>query len=301
MDEMVWGWKITAYIWIAGLAGGTYMCAILVNLWDGRWHRESVRAATFLTVPLLLIGAALLTADLGQPARFWHLLAAWRPGSPMWLGTYVLVLGSIVGGGLIIHEAIDAFKVRLPGADTLEFLVTWLGLIFAAVVATYVAVLLTSTSRVFWSATPLLPALFVVSALSMGAATILIFTRFLNLQLSERMATRLRQADAIFVVFELAILAALMVTLVFSSTPLASKAAQDILVAPLGPAFWLGVVVVGLIAPLIIEILVERIKPKTMAPVMLVGPILVLIGSLVLRYVVVFGGQTQAWISRPPV
>lgn len=301
MDETVWGWKIVLYLWVAGLAGGTYMCAMLVNLWAGRWYREVVRVCTFLTIPLLLIGAALLTSDLGQPGRFWHLFASWRPSSPMWFGTYVLLLGSIVGAGLVLHEILGALKRRMPGAEVLEFLVTWLGLVFAAVLVIYVAVLLTSTSRVFWSASALLPALFVASALSMGMAAILVVTRFLNLQLPRGMVERLRQVDTMFLIFEAAVLAVLMLSLAFFSTPSGSRAVYDILVAPLGPAFWLGVVVVGLVIPLALEVIVGKYQPKPVAPILAVGPIMILIGSLFLRYVVVFGGQLEGWTSRPPI
>ncbi|MCL4465558.1 MAG: polysulfide reductase NrfD, partial [Chloroflexi bacterium] len=138
MEAPVWGWQTVFYLWVAGLAGGTYMCAMLVNLWAGRWHREIVRVSTLLTIPLLVLGAVALTTDLGQPARFWHLFAAWRPSSPMWFGTYILTLGSIVGAGLVLHEILATLKVRLPGAAVLEFLVTWLGLILAGVLVVYV-------------------------------------------------------------------------------------------------------------------------------------------------------------------
>ncbi|MCL4465559.1 MAG: polysulfide reductase NrfD, partial [Chloroflexi bacterium] len=155
--------------------------------------------------------------------------------------------------------------------------------------------------RVFWSATTLLPALFTASALSMGAATILLVTRLLGMRPPQDVVNRLRQVDIMSLVFEAVVLAILMVTLALFSSPLASRAAQDILVAPLGLVFWFGVVVVGILIPLALEGLTSRIRPKPVASILVIGPVLILVGSLVLRYVVVFGGQTQGWISRPPL
>jgi formate-dependent nitrite reductase membrane component NrfD len=53
--------------------------------------------------------------------------------------------------------------------------------------------------------------------------------------------------------------------------------------------FWLGVVVAGLVAPLLLAVAYERRWARRL--VAWVGPTLVLVGGLALRYTIVVGGQ----------
>jgi formate-dependent nitrite reductase membrane component NrfD len=59
----------------------------------------------------------------------------------------------------------------------------------------------------------------------------------------------------------------------------------------LGLAFWVGVVALGLVAPLLLQFRALKGAGEAKGAAVLVSPILVLLGGFVLRAVVVIGGQ----------
>jgi formate-dependent nitrite reductase membrane component NrfD len=57
-------------------------------------------------------------------------------------------------------------------------------------------------------------------------------------------------------------------------------------------AFWIFVVILGMLIPALLEILEMR---KFHIPA-LVSPLLVIFGSLMLRFVIVYAGQVSRWL-----
>src|SRR5207248_7054295 len=97
--------------------------------------------------PLIVICPLLLTADLGQPARFWHMLIDsanfglnFKYWSPMSLGVWGLGAFSIVAFISFAGELFQPVRAILAGA--LGRLVEALGLVLAFFVAAYTGVLL---------------------------------------------------------------------------------------------------------------------------------------------------------------
>ena len=96
--------------------------------------------------------------------------------------------------------------------------------------------------------------------------------------------------DNLFLTIELGILGLLLVGLL-SSTEANAEAARLLLGGPFTAVFWVGVVFVGIVLPLVIQTLAvtHRIVHTPIAP------ILVMAGGLVLRFVIVSAGQASHW------
>ena len=122
-----WRWLIVAYFFLGGLAGGSYFLATLMDLFGKREDRPLVRLAYLIAFPAVCVCGLLLTADLGRPERFWHMLVqaqTFRPMvkaySPMSIGSWALLLF----GGHAIHSFVATmiFGVVLVGTYTSVFI-----------------------------------------------------------------------------------------------------------------------------------------------------------------------------------
>lgn len=288
-DNIVWGWLVVLYLWLAGMGGGAYIAAYLVHNLNGGRHRTLLRLGTYVSIPLFALGMLLLTLDLGRTERFWHLFASFRPSSVMWVGTYFLLIGTVVGAGLVLRELAELRGHTIANARGVEGVVTTLGFFFALIVVGYVGVLFAQTARALWEATLLLPWLFMASALSTGIAALAIVLRIVPTNERPEVLTQLKRLDATFILIELALLAIFLIWLATARS--AGRAALGALIGgSMGLVFWIGLVAIGLLVPLVLEW--RGVRARVTTPLTAYGaPVLVLLGGLLLRYVIVFAGQ----------
>ena len=138
---------------------------------------------------------------------------------------------------------------------------------------TYTGVLLSTTSRELW-ATVLLPVLFVVSAISTGMAATLLVAALLGREIPHRLG----QAAAVLEVYEVVALIAFLIAV----------PAGVLISGPLSLSFWIGVILIGMLIPFGLGFTTWRTSPTLHILAMTFS---VLLGGLVLRAVVVVGGQ----------
>src|SRR5438552_2659089 len=86
----VWTWEIPVYFWLGGIAGGAYVTASLAQNFGSAEDRRYAADGFYLAALAVLPCAPLLTADLGRPERFHHMLRIFKPLSPMNLGAWTL-------------------------------------------------------------------------------------------------------------------------------------------------------------------------------------------------------------------
>lgn len=284
MEEMVWGWPLIIDLWAAGVAGGGFFAAFVVDRFTGRQNKQLVQVATWIGVPLALLGVLLLVVDLGNPLWFWHLMVRltplslmFFPLSPMSIGTWVLTLWSTGGVMLIVlwlaERETPGFVVLKPVTPLTEILV-WVNLVLSVFVITYTGVVLSTTTTPMWT-TPFLPALFVSSAIFTGTAA----TRFVSTLLGMTVPEELGKASLILAVVQAVALIGFLVTV-----------PADVLVGgPLAAPFWYGAVLIGLIVPFGLELGI--LKVRRTVPLVLASTFCVLVGGLVLRAMVLLSGQ----------
>lgn len=284
MEAMMWEWPIWVYLWAAGVAGGGYFAAFLVNLFTGRKHKSLLQIATWIGVPLVGIGTILLIVDLGNQLYFWHLLVRFYALSPMSIGTWLLTLWAICGVGLLVLWLAES-KSGLAASEVAGFvlfrhlvpltkILSWINFVLSPLLIAYTGVLLSNTDQSLWT-TVLLPVLFVVSAVSTGLAATLLVSALMGKKIPHEFG----KAGAILAVLEVLALISFLVTV----------PAGILISGPLSLWFWIGVVLIGLLVPFGLEL--GSLRAKEITPLVLASTLCVLLGGLILRAVVVMGGQ----------
>ena len=280
-----WRWLIVAYFFLGGLAAGSYFLATLMDLFGARRDRRLVHLGYLVAFPLVGLCGLVLTVDLGRPERFWHMLIqseTLRPMiktySPMSLGAWALLCFG--GCALLSFVAVLAERGwlgwplvrRLSPPAFVGRLVTMVGALLGFYVAGYTGVLLSVTNRPIWADTTLLGLTFLISAASTSAA-LLILLGFWG-GASGDSIDALERFDAFILVLEAIAIAGLLVSLGRIATVWLN-----------GWGLLLAVMVLGGIA------LPLYMRSRAPGPRQAIGPVLVLLGGLILRAVIIFSSD----------
>jgi formate-dependent nitrite reductase membrane component NrfD len=275
-----WTWYILAYFFLAGLSGGCYAIGVLLRLTGRPSYEKASRFAFLAAFPLIIVCPLLLTIDLGQPARFWHMLIDSANGglnfkywSPMSLGVWGLGVYSGFAFISFLGELFAPIGRLLSGF--LGRLVMVLGLVFGLFIGAYTGVLLSVSNQPVWSDGWPLGGLFLASGLSGAAALLLVVSRY-RPEMAPTVG-RIADADRYFVILEALLIAVFLVTVAAAGT-------LGKLFGAVGILLWL-VVLAGLAVPLLAH---SRRRPLSPA----LTSIVVLAGVLALRAVVIFGAQS---------
>lgn len=296
--QTIWGWPIAAYLFLAGVAAGAYLSAFYA--WSRRGGDNLVsRSGILLAAPCLGVSILFLFYDIGKPLQFMN--AFLRPHSSMIsVGTWVLTIFFIISAVQWV-KCVQARRAGLRERDSVWFA----GFIFAVLTAFYTGVLLWEKGGVpFWN-TPLLPVLFLVSALSTGIGAILIGVLVFARPKAEtggdpETLHSLCKAVLWLVGFEALLLLLYLLVMGQSQHLAAAASVRMLLGGSLAPAFWLLVVVVGLAVPFYLEWNLHRKQPGRLSSVVVSGTVAgacLLIGGLALRYLILAVGVFKTFGS----
>jgi formate-dependent nitrite reductase membrane component NrfD len=156
---------------------------------------------------------------------------------------------------------------------------------FGIALGIYTGILLSAFSaRPFWNSGVLGP-LFLVSGLSTAAALVALVAR----KHSEKVL--FTRFDLVLIAAELALVALFIINLA-SGTEQQLVALDSIMSGPYTLVFWVLFVGVGLLIPLVLELLEIRGFARRVA---IVAPVFVLLGGYVLRQVMIDIGQESTW------
>jgi formate-dependent nitrite reductase membrane component NrfD len=298
-----WTWYILAYFFLAGLAGGSYFLATLLRYWGTPADEPLARLGYYVAFPAILISPLLLTLDLTQPLRFWHMLVNTTPGgfglnfklwSPMSVGVWALLVASIFTFVSFVDALVRDGKLRNSLARRLAALfagtvgLVWhvVGSVVLLFIASYTGVLLAVSNQPVWSDTWALGGLFLASGLSGSAALLLLLSRR---RANESSHGFLEISERLFTALELLLLVVFVLTLVDDGT--------------LDQAFgfpWLLLWLVALagMLPGLRDLVGDRLRVTAggtvaveRASVWVAAPWLVLVGVLALRAAVIFSAQ----------
>jgi formate-dependent nitrite reductase membrane component NrfD len=203
LKASLYGWKVSSYMFVAGVAGSAQIIATVADLTDRESNRATIRHGRYAAVAGAALGAPLLILDLHTPQRFYNMLRIFRPTSPMSIGTYVLtgfgMLSGLLAFGQLLRDRGVAPAAIERGAGFVEVPAAILGM----GMSTYTGALLAATSTPLWAAAPrLIPAAFGASAMASAAA-------LLSLGARNGAGDTLRHIERVASATELALLAAL--------------------------------------------------------------------------------------------
>ncbi len=236
-----WGAIPAAYLWTKSIAAGVLMVAALVlGMWRGAEEGMLLGVVSPILALLFLgITVLLLIADLKQPWRFYYLIT--RPNFRSWLvwGTYILM---IYGAHATVWLACAWFAGSVPSALTVATAV------FAIGSACYSAFLFAQAkARDLWQS-PVFIWHLLVQALIGGAALLIIAA----VVFSAGPATILATARVLLAALTVG-LAMILIELTLPAMSEDFRRAADLISrGDLSFRFWIGVVLIGTIVPLIL-------------------------------------------------
>ena len=267
------------FLWIAfyagGLGGGLYLVSLYFNSLWGMF-------ISWLIIAVIKGGAHLLY--LGKPLRFWRII--FRPNTS-WLARGIIFVFTF-----IVFTAIQlAFSYWLPGSSG-EIVFKTLGGIAALAVMVYTGFVLNSVKSVpFWNST-LLPLLFVLCGILGGfGLSVIIALNGGNVQLSaaETGSRWLLVINALFIVVYLWTAA--------NREATGKKSVMEQMRGNLAPVFWIGIVLLGIVIPLIIAF-TSLITGGVSSALLITGVVCEVIGGLALRYCVLKAGAYKPLVAN---
>ena len=287
----VWGWEIPVYLFLGGLVAGMMIISGYF-LFSKRYKNTNCVSHTLpiISLVLLSVGMGSLFLDLEHKFFVWRLYTTFKITSPMSWGAWILILvypviitNLLMSPPKILIEKFPALNKTSQYIWANPKIIQNIGIgnmLLGGMLGVYTGVLLsTMGSRPLWNSS-MLWVLFLISGLSTAAA----FVHMIAKDIEER--ELLAKADNGFLIIEMFSLALLIVGLLTSSA-VHIEAAKLIIVGPYAPVFWVFVVFMGVVLPLVIQLLAvnHKIKHTPIAPVM------VIIGGLILRFIIVSAGQ----------
>jgi protein NrfD len=266
-----WEMLIVLYFFLGGIAGGAYFTGAIADNFGGERDRGVARVGYWLSLPLVALCGLLLIADLGVPTRFLNMLRVLKFWDPMSVGAWAV-------GVFGLFALVSSVLSVMPGRDALRRRVSLIGMLFGFFLASYTGVLLSNSAQPLWSQSRLMGALFLASGASTGMAAISLIL-FLTGGAAGDGWDKVKRADRFSMIFEIIVLFALVFVLGAAARPLTS--------GHLAPLFWGGLVGVGLVVPLVLEVVGHRMRALGA-----LSAVLVLAGGFLLRYVVLMSVQS---------
>ncbi|GAB7087106.1 NrfD/PsrC family molybdoenzyme membrane anchor subunit [Marinifilum fragile] len=292
----VWHWEIPTYLFLGGLAAGLMFFAALYTIRNKEnEYKTAVRIAPMLAPIALVLGLIALFLDLHHKLYFWRLYTTIRLESPMSWGAWTLMVVtpiSIIWTAMHIKDLFPKWNWKFDVIEELmEFFhkqkrtLAWIMLISSAILGIYTGILFSAfNARPLWN-TSILGPLFLASGLSAGAAVVI----WMSKNHSER--KRFAQLDLMIIGIELFLIIHMFMGFL-ASTQVQIDAANLFLGGEYTAPFWIFVVFLGMIVPAILEGMeLKGFKIPVAIPV-----VLVLFGSVMLRFLIANAGQASRWL-----
>ncbi len=311
--ELIWGWEIPIYLFLGGLVAGLMILSGYHYLKGKRKDYPFTVVGGAILAPIILsLGMFMLFLDLEYKVHVWRFYTAFKIISPMSWGSWILVLiyptSILFIAALLTEKGIELGPLKPYGEklwhkikffepagnyikpvlswakDSIRFL-AWSSIGLGIGLGAYTGILLSSyAARPLWNSQALAP-LFLISGISSAAALSVIAEK------KDEAKHEMARVDRIFIGAEL-----FFIFLIFANLAYSIRSHQWALGPFVGseiytPMFWILVVGLGLIIPLILELLEVR---KVIKPTIAV-PVLVILGGIFLRFAFVYAGQAVCW------
>ena len=269
------GALISVAMFLGGIAGGTYLVSLYFNsIWG------------MLIGWVLAMGMGLFDmAHLKKPTRFWRI--AFRLNSSWISRGFIFVILFIGAAGLqLLLHLVTGSAANAPGAAEMFFRIV--AGILGFCVAAYSGFVVGFVGGIkFWSS-GILPVLVVIGGLAGGSAILLAtatYTSALNFNLIQTVArvSLISYAASLFIHLWVS---------TYNSDE-AKDSAMLMLKGDLAILFWMIIVLIGIVVPLVLELTADA----DASLILVVSAALVLFGNLVMRYTIIKAGLYMPLLS----
>ncbi len=282
--QEIWSpFLIGPFLWFAGIAGMGSVAYALLRLYK---VEEKLRELSLLLFASIVLALVFVVADLSRPFNMplailrslasgvfiAKLLVSW-----MTLGISLLSILLLLTLALTLRHTVVPALSRFTDNKYFMAALALIGLL----VTLYSGFLISSAPGVpFWN-TALIPVLWLISASICAIAVLKILVH------EEKLSRFLTTSGLALDVAELIALAALLNVALYSGSVAAKISAEALLLGELAAPFWVGVVVLGVLAPLVLGFMLLKKEDRRLA---VAAAVLALIGALILRTLVIQAG-----------
>ncbi len=320
-----WNLLIVFYLFTAGVSAGAFFVSGLATYLGGARYKRISRIGAMVAPWPLTLGLGSLVFDLTKPFQFWWLFLTLQYTSPMSIGSWLLLGFSLLSFVYFVlwfprpwrdllrvpHRWSDLTNFgawRAPGRKmigTARRVVAAIGAPVAIGVGMYTGVLLGAIpARPLWN-TPMVAQLFLFSAMSTGVASVLLIASLMRPEAGHDHLHEERHflvsLDAMLIVLEILIVIPFFLHQALNTWS-SAESLNLIMGGPFTLPFWLGVILLGLLTPLIIEgfelfpVVWQEQAVKYSRLWGGLSAALVLVGGFLLRYVFVYAGQMSHFL-----
>jgi polysulfide reductase chain C len=277
MEQTAWGWLVVIYLFLGGLGAGAFLSAAFFELSGWRYKRDfcpTVLTGATISGPVVALGSVLLILDLGagkmEPWRIFYLFTNFSSVMTWGIWLLCLFIPLAMFYGLLELVEVEPFAKGIIWARFPRLLrnlrptrrwVAIVGSVLAVGVAIYTGVLISVVGPAvpFWSVRmlpflpiPMMPVLFLISALSTGMALTFDLAATIAVPHIHEVMGSMALVHIILIGLE-NILIGLLLIMALSQGGAAAESAQMIMYGPLRLTFWVGVVLIGLIYPFVVH------------------------------------------------
>ena len=296
----IWTWEVAMYLFLGGVTAGIIIFAAAIALLNKDKEAPFASDRLAILAPIVLsMGMTTLFLDLEHKLYVFRFYTTFRILSPMSWGAWILIIiypVAILQILATLRRGVPqaaAFVDRVvPGRALMDWCethrreISLVALPAGVLLGVYTAILLSAFSaRPFWN-TGILAPLFLVSGLSTAAALVALLTK----DHGER--AWFTRVDIALIIVELLLVGLFIINLATGSAAQIRALECCVMGGPYTFAFWVLFVGIGLLIPLVLEIMEMRGLGKTLA---LVAAVLVLFGGYTLRHVMMEVGQRSTW------
>ncbi len=296
MKRHYWEFPIIIDLFLGGLGGGILFLAFLFDFFIMPGASEMFAMPMLVAFLSLGVSTFFLVFELGQPLVFWRVFAT-KTAIIKWgalLMTFSAICSMLWWASFLPFEWLGWLTALL---SPLQPVLLGIGGVCGFGVMVYTGVMLsTLKARVFW-ATPGLPILFALSALLTACAAVTLSVGGWPAQLTydsqiiasvavPLVVTITYIASIVLAFAELVILLIVVLSAFGAGNKTAKEVAARWVKGKTAPVFWIGMVGVGLLIPLILLLA----APFSVAS-LIIAPVMLLIGGFLLRYLFVFSDE----------
>lgn len=300
----IWDWRVAVYLFLGGLSAGAMVMSAVANLRPGKDvgpDKPCCWRVPMLTPILLNIGMFFLFLDLEAKSNILSFYTTLQPLSPMSWGSWILLLvfPAMIAYAFSVVPEKDRPILRLP--ILIQFsekmapymrILAQVNFVLGIILGIYTGVLLSSfAARPLWNSS-ILPMLFLNSALSTGAALMILMARKNEVKLF------FTKVDIWLIVCEIVV-----IVLLYYGQYTSAEASRESIMPFFTRSheyfpYFVSIIALSVIFPLAIvlkflEMTGEHLETLTFKQKleMNVSAVLVLLGGVIIRFALVYAGQ----------
>ncbi|WP_394203887.1 NrfD/PsrC family molybdoenzyme membrane anchor subunit [Shewanella waksmanii] len=302
-DGIAWPWPIAVYLFFAGISGGALSVALFIRFYKNQVvNTPFLKASALVSFITISLGMLCLVLDLTNPLFFWRILVYYNLNSVMSIG--VIALSAYIP--LVALIAMFALEEEIKRIAILRPLLPIINklkgirrpcevavLVLALSVCAYTGFLISALIRFPLINTAVLPALFVASGLSAGAAAAKMLAVGMFKEDLHSQDMKILHGAEWPIMFAEALFLFMIIMSLMTGNAGAQTAFEAFHSGTWSMVFWLGVVGVGFMGPLLLNFATGK-RFSHSAQAFYLSGMCAVSGMMCLRMFILYAGQNFA-------